>query len=81
MLVKLGAALIIVEIPYLFFHGNVETLQLFIIKFYGEIHFDCHEHYPPITLENCTMEKKRREGNYLGIYNIITCVRHGTIQM
>ena len=40
----------------------METLQLFIIKFYGEIHFDCHEHNSPITLQNCTMEKKEERG-------------------
>ena len=34
----------------------------FILNFYGETHFDCHEHYSPITLENCTMEKKEERG-------------------
>ena len=32
------------------------------MNFYGETHFDCHEHYPPIALENCTMVKKEERG-------------------
>ena len=55
-------------------------LVKFILNFYGETHFDCHKHYPPIALENCTMEKKEERVNYLGIHNIMTCVQHGTIQ-
>ena len=42
-----------------------EILQIFIMKFYGETHFDCHEHYPPITLENWTMQKKEERGQLL----------------
>ena len=47
------------EIPNLFW--LTIFLSIFILYFYGETHFDCHKHYPPIALENCTMEKKRRE--------------------
>ena len=58
--IELGTNLIRTEIPNLLWLKIL--LFEYILNFYGETHFDCHEHYPAIALENCTMDKKEERG-------------------